>query len=91
MTPHTTPITRQEFEAIVARQNQADVQRCEMRQDIKQIKCDTAEVVEMFRALSGGFKVLQWLGNLARPITYIAAGIAAVYGALTVIKNGGIK
>jgi len=84
-------VTRAEFAELVARQDQADADRHEIRQDIKQIKCDTGEVVEMFRALSGGVKVLQWLGNLARPITYIAAGIAAVYGALTVIKNGGIK
>jgi len=86
MTPHT-PVTRQELNAVIARQDQADSERNEMRGDIKQIKCDTGEVVAMFRALSGGFKVLQWLGALARPITYITASIAAAYGAWPIIKG----
>jgi len=81
------PVSRQELNAVIARQDAADADRREMRGDIKQIRHDTHEVVEMFRTLSGGFKVLQGLGALARPITYIAACIAAVYGAWPIIKG----
>lgn len=81
-------VSREEFMRLVKRQDEAEQRDHAMSQDIKQIKCDTSEVVETFRALSGGFKVLQGLGRLARPIGYIAAAIAAVVGAWATIKGG---
>ena len=46
---------------------------------------DAAEFLEIFRAVRGGFKVLGWLGNLAK----WAAGLsAALLGAYYAIKNG---
>lgn len=82
-------VSRAEFMELVKRQDEAERRDQEMSHDIKQIRCDTAEVVETFRALSGGFKVLQGLGRLARPIGYIAAAIAAVAGAWATIKGIG--
>jgi len=81
-------VTREEFQTLIARQDGADAEMHEIRHDITQIKSDTGEVVEMFRALSGGLKVLQGLGKIARPITYIAAMIGACIGAYTAWKNG---
>ncbi len=81
-------VSREEFMQLVKRQGEAEQRDQDMSHDIKQIKCDTAEVVETFRALSGGFKVLQGLGRLARPIGYIAAAVAAVVGAWASIRGG---
>jgi len=83
MSEHSTTL-REELNALSARQGQADAQIADIRRDIKQIRCDTREVVEMFRALSGGFKVLRWLGGLAVIITAL---ITATTGAITVIKG----
>jgi len=80
-------VSREEFMEMVKRQDAAEQRDREMSHDIKQIKTDTAEVVETFRALSGGFKVLQGLGRLARPIGYIAGAIAAIVGAWAAIKG----
>ena len=80
-------VSREEFAQLVKRQDAAEQRDREMSQDIKQIRCDTAEVVEMFKALSGGFKVLQGIGRLARPIGYIAGAVAAILGAWAAVKG----
>lgn len=82
-------VSREEFMELVRRQDAAEQRDREMSHDIKQIRTDTSEVVEMFRALSGGFKVLQGLGKLARPIGYIAATVAAVAGAWATVRGVG--
>jgi len=80
-------VSRAEFMELVKRQDAAEQRDREMSHDLKQIKTDTAEVVEMFKALSGGFKVLQGIGRLARPIGYIAGAIAAIVGAWAAVKG----
>jgi len=65
-------VTRAEFLALVARQDKADAEMRDMGRDIKQIRCDTHELVETYRALSGGYKVLRWLGGFAVITTAIA-------------------
>lgn len=82
-------VSREEFLNLVKRQDEADRRDQEMSRDIKQIRCDTSEVVETFRAVSGGIKVLQGLGSLAKPIGYIAAAVAAVLGAWATLKGVG--
>lgn len=80
-------VSREEFMEMVKRQDAAELRDQEMSHDIKQIRCDTAEVVETFKALTGGFKVLQGIGRLARPIGYIAGAIAAIVGAWAAVKG----
>ena len=53
------------------------------------IRDSTAELVEVFRAMQGAFRVLNWLGRLARPLSYIAALVAAGAGLWASIKGGG--
>jgi len=48
-----------------------------------------SSVVELFGALEGGFRVLQGLGKLARPVGYIGAAIAGCIAAWTAIKGLG--
>jgi len=73
-------VSREEFRALVSRQDAADAEMHEMGRDIKQIRHDTGELVETYRALSGGFKVLLWLGKGALIITAFAGAIAAIKG-----------
>ena len=51
------------------------------------IRVSTEELVEVFRAMQGAFKVLNWLGRLARPMSYIVALAAAGVGLLSAIKG----
>jgi len=69
-------VSRAEFIALVSRQDAADAEMYEMGRDIKQIRHDTGELVETYRALSGGFKVLLWLGRGALAISALAGAIA---------------
>ncbi len=54
---------------------------------IEQIRQNTQDIVDTFAALAGGFKVLQGLGKLARPIGYIATAIAATLAAVAAVKG----
>lgn len=41
------------------------------------VKRDTSEIIEFFKALSGAWKVLEFIGKLAKPFTVIATLFAA--------------
>lgn len=73
---------------IVERQLAIEARIALVEADIRQIRHDTSDMIEMFRALSGGFKVLTWLGKLARPIGYMAACVAAIAGAWATLRAG---
>ncbi len=45
---------------------------------IEQIRQNTQDIIETFQALSGGFKVLQGLGHLAKPLAYIVGCVTAI-------------
>lgn len=57
----------------------------------EQIRVNTAELVEFFAAAQGAFRVLNWIGRVAKPITYIvmlaSAGLA-FWKALTLGGGG---
>ncbi|WP_368648951.1 hypothetical protein ABRY95_12280 [Castellaniella ginsengisoli] len=67
-------VTKAELEAITAR--------------LDRIEASTGEMIEMFTALQGGFRVLQMIGRLAKPIGYIAAACTAVAVTWTKLKGG---
>lgn len=46
----------------------------------ERIETSTTELVEMLRSWKGAMAVLETLGKIARPIGYIAAAAAAVWG-----------
>ena len=54
----------------------------------KQIADSTSGLVEAWAAISGGLKVLNFLGKVAKWVTYIAGMIAAVYTAWH-LRDGG--
>ncbi len=49
------------------------------------------EVLDLFTALKGGFRVLGWLGTAAKGIAGLAAAAAALWAAYSQFKHGGPK
>lgn len=47
----------------------------------QRIREDTSELVEMFKALKGGLKVLGWFGTMAKWVGGIALAVTSVYAA----------
>lgn len=76
-----TDVSKAEFDALKSRLDSA----CD---DVSQIKKDTADIIDTFKALAGGFKVLQALGKMARVVTFIAASVAAVVAAWQALTGG---
>ncbi|WP_336235758.1 hypothetical protein [Achromobacter dolens] len=58
-------------------------------ESIETIRQNTQDIVDTFQALAGGFKVLQGLGRLARPLAYIVGLVTAVITAYSAWR--GIK
>ena len=56
----------------------------------KRIEDGTSDLLEFFGAAKGAFKVLNWIGRLAKPIGYIAGAVVAVVGSIAAFKGGGI-
>ena len=52
-----------------------------------QLAASTADLVEFFEAMRGAFKVLNWIGTLAKPLGAIAALGAAVLAAIGAAKG----
>ncbi len=52
-----------------------------------QLAASTADLVEFFEAMRGAFKVLNWIGKLAKPLGAIAALGAAVLAAVGAAKG----
>jgi len=56
---------------------------------IETIRKNTQDIIDTFQALAGGFKVLQGLGRLAKPLAYIVGLVTAVITAYSAWR--GIK
>jgi len=54
----------------------------------KRIDASTKEIVEFFESMKGAFKVLNWIGKLARPIGAIVLLGTSLWGAWTAFKSG---
>lgn len=49
---------------------------------------NTSELVSILNALKGAFRVLEFVGKLAKPLGYIISLGAAIAGAWAIIKTG---
>ena len=74
--------------AIQIEQASAKVLLAENTETIKEIKTDTADMLEVFESWKGAMRVMEMVGKLAKPLGYIAALIAAVVGIWTAMKSG---
>jgi hypothetical protein len=52
----------------------------EVEKKVDNIDGNTAGLVKAFQAADGAFTVLNWLAQIAKPILWIVAGAAVVYG-----------
>ena len=52
----------------------------EVEKKVDHIDENTAGMVKAFKAAEGAFTVLNWLAQIAKPILYLTAGAAVVYG-----------
>ena len=74
--------------AIQIEQASAKVLLAENTETIKEVKTDTADMLEVFESWKGAMRVMDMIGSLAKPLGYIAALIAAVVGIWTAMKSG---
>ena len=55
------------------------------------IKSDTSEVIDLLKSFQGAMKVLDMLGRLAKPMSYIIMLCSAIWGVVVLVKGGGSK
>lgn len=58
--------------------NAADAARIDTSTQIREMHDSTDEMLQVFKAMKGGFKVLEWLGRLLKWFAAIVAGGAAL-------------
>lgn len=54
----------------------------------RRIETNTADLIDLFNSFRGGFKVLEYIGKLAKPLGAIIAMIAAIAGLWATLKGG---
>ncbi|MDR0217144.1 MAG: YhcB family protein [Comamonas sp.] len=59
------------------------------RKELHELKQQLADLLEFFGAMKGAFKVLHWLGRLAKPVAYIVMLGTACLGFWTAVRAGG--
>lgn len=74
--------------AIQIEQASAKVLLAENTETIKEIKTDTADMLEVFESWKGAMRVMEMIGKLAKPLGYIVGLIAAVVGIWNAMKSG---
>ncbi len=61
----------------------------ESRQVSDAVKQDTAELISLFKSFQGAMQVLEMLGRLAKPLTYLTMLGTALWGVISIFKSGG--
>ncbi|WKL16647.1 hypothetical protein QYQ99_03575 [Comamonas testosteroni] len=56
-------------------------------QELQELKQQLAEMLEFFSAMKGAFKVLNWVGKVAKPLAAIVMLGGACVGFWTAIKG----
>lgn len=56
----------------------------------EQVASNTSDVVDAFRAASGAFKVLEYIGKAARPMFWLISVVAGGTALWTSIKNSAV-
>lgn len=73
---------------IQAEQASAKVLLAENTETIKQIKTDTADMLDVFESWKGAMKALEMIGKLAKPLGYVIGLGASIAAFWTAIKSG---
>lgn len=54
----------------------------------RRIETNTADLIDLVQSFRGGFKALEYLGKLAKPLGAIIALVAAIAGLWATLKGG---
>ncbi|KFJ08449.1 hypothetical protein DR66_5950 [Delftia acidovorans] len=80
ITPNTARTINARLDEGDARMTRIEAELRANTEATEKVRANTAEMVEVFKAAQGAFRVLNWIGKAAKPITYIVmlgtAGIA---------------
>ncbi|HQT19634.1 MAG TPA: hypothetical protein PLN67_19840 [Acidovorax defluvii] len=76
--------------AIQIEQASAKVLLAENTETIKEIKTDTADMLEVFESWKGAMRVMEMIGKLAKPMGYIV-GLGASVGAFWAAMKSGVS
>lgn len=71
------------------RMNNIEISVAATREDQQEMRQQMADMLEFFTAMQGAFKVLNWIGALARPVAAIVGLGVALTGAWTAVRGGG--
>ena len=74
--------------AIQLEQASAKVLLAENTETIKEIKTDTADMLEVFESWKGAMRVMEMIGKLAKPLGYIVGFGASVAAFWAAMKSG---
>lgn len=74
--------------AIQLEQASAKVLLAENTETIKEIKTDTADMLEVFESWKGAMRVMEMIGKLAKPLGYIVGFCASIAAFWTAMKSG---
>ena len=74
--------------AIQIEQASAKVLLAENTDTIKEIKTDTADMLEVFESWKGAMRVMEMIGKLAKPLGYIIGLGASIAAFWTAMKSG---
>ena len=86
-TPGTASITER-LDAGDARMNRIEHDLAENTAATQETAANTSELVSILNALKGAFKVLDFIGRLAKPLGYIASLGAALAGVWAAFRHG---
>lgn len=80
--------TAAEITSIHARLDAGDERMARIETAVQANAASSAELVELFTAFKGAFKVFEYIGKLAKPLGAIIGLGVAVAGAWTLFKTG---
>lgn len=64
---------------VAARLREGDAQMQAMRNTIDDVKQNTKDIVDIFNAVRGGFRVLGWLGSLLKWLVIVGAPLGTAW------------
>jgi hypothetical protein len=83
-TPDSVYITKEEYNELRERVETLELAAMQNITSMSDIKKDTTELLETFKALKGAWTVLNWVGKLAPVVVVLSGAATAVHYA---IKN----
>lgn len=75
------------FEALEGRTTGVEKAVAENTKITASAASDTTELLDLFKSVKGGFKVMSWLGGFAKWVAAIGAMFAALYAFIQNIKG----